>query len=54
MESITVTMSNAPGVKPTSQIPPGYEVETEGNYDVTAGMLENGNQRYVHLRLQVR
>lgn len=40
-------MSNAPGITLTSQIPPGYDVETEGNFDVAAGMLENGNQRYM-------
>jgi hypothetical protein len=42
-----VTMANAPGITPISQIPPGYEVETEGDYNVAAGLLENGNQRFL-------
>ncbi|KAH9003146.1 hypothetical protein EDB86DRAFT_2799637 [Lactarius hatsudake] len=48
MERITVTLANAPGIIPTSQIPPGYEAQTEGNYNVATGFLENGNQRFLH------
>ncbi|KAH9063997.1 hypothetical protein EDB87DRAFT_1557455 [Lactarius vividus] len=48
MERITVTLANAPGIFPTSQIPPGYEVPTEGDYNVATGFLENGNQRFLH------
>ncbi|KAH9168854.1 hypothetical protein EDB89DRAFT_2115250 [Lactarius sanguifluus] len=48
MERITVTLANAPGIIPTSQIPPGYEAPTEGNYNVATGFLENGNQRFLH------
>ncbi|KAH9052919.1 hypothetical protein EDB83DRAFT_2542899 [Lactarius deliciosus] len=48
MERITVTLANAPGIIPTSQIPPGYEAPAEGNYNVAAGFLENGNQRFLH------
>lgn len=47
VERIMVTMANAPGITPISQIPPGYEVETEGDYNVAAGLLENGNQRFL-------
>lgn len=47
-ERITVTMAGAPGITPISQIPPGYEVQTEGNYNVATGFLENGNQRFLH------
>ena len=43
---ITVTMANAPGIDPVSQMPPGYVEQTEGNYVVTSGFLENGNPRY--------
>ncbi|KAI9439829.1 hypothetical protein H4582DRAFT_2215878 [Lactarius indigo] len=48
MERITVTLASAPGITPTSQIPPGYEASTEGNYNVATGFLENGNQRFLH------
>ena len=48
MEHITVTLANAPGITPASQIPPGYEVHIEGNYNVATGFLENGNQRFLH------
>ncbi|KAH9986499.1 hypothetical protein BJV77DRAFT_1080464 [Russula vinacea] len=47
-ESVTITMASAPGVIPSSQMPPSYEVLNEGNYNVTAGFLENGNQRFLH------
>jgi len=48
MERIIVTMANAPGITPTSQTPPGYEVQIGGNYNVATGFLENGNQRFLH------
>jgi len=41
-ESVTITMANAPGVIPSSQMPPGYENQTEGDFNVTTGLLENG------------
>ena len=47
MERITVTMVNAPGITPVSQVPPGYEVDTEGDYDVAAGLLDSGDQRFM-------
>jgi len=47
-ESITITMASAPGVIPCSQMPPGYEALTEGNFNVTTGLLENGDQRFLH------
>jgi hypothetical protein len=47
MERITITMANAPGITPVSQIPPGYEVDTEGDYNVAAGLLESGDQRFM-------
>ena len=40
-------MANAPGIIPVSQIPPGYEVDTEGDYNVAAGLLESGDQRFM-------
>jgi hypothetical protein len=44
-ERVTITMANAPGVIPSSQIPPAYEAPiTEGDYNITTGLLENGNQ----------
>jgi hypothetical protein len=46
-ERVTITMASAPGVIPSSQMPPSYEVLTE-NYNVAAGYLENGNQRFFH------
>ena len=46
-ERITVTIANAPGIIPVSQIPPGYEVDTEGDYNVAAGLLESGDQRFM-------
>jgi hypothetical protein len=48
MERITVTMANAPGINPVSQIPPGYEVDTEADYNVAAVLLENGDQRFLN------
>jgi len=50
MQRITVTMASAPGITPTPQIPPGYDadVETGGDYNVAAGLLENGDQRFLH------
>ncbi|KAI0303667.1 hypothetical protein B0F90DRAFT_1892715 [Multifurca ochricompacta] len=48
IQRITITMAGAPGVTPSSQIPPGYEVAFEGNYNVATGFLENGNQRFLH------
>jgi hypothetical protein len=45
---VTITMVGAPGVIPSSQMPPGYDVRTEGNYTITTGFLENGNQRFLH------
>ena len=47
-ERITVTMASPPGITPVSQIPPGYEVPNEGNYNTVTGFLENGNQRFLH------
>ena len=49
MEHITITRANAPGITPVSQTPPGYEVEAEGDYSIAAGLLENGNQRFMVL-----
>jgi len=47
MEPITVTMANAPGITPVSQIPPGYDVDTEADYNVPTGLLVNGDQRFL-------
>ncbi|KAF8485983.1 hypothetical protein DFH94DRAFT_162838 [Russula ochroleuca] len=47
-ESVTITMASAPGIIPSSQMPPSYEVLNEGNYNITTGFLENGNQRFLH------
>ena len=47
MEHITITRANAPGIAPVSQTPPGYEVEAEGDNSIAAGLLENGNQRFM-------
>lgn len=47
-QSVTITIANAPGVIPSSQMPPSYDVQTEGNYNITTGFLENGNQRFLH------
>ena len=47
MERITVTMANAPGITPVSQIPPGYEADAEGGYDAAAGLLDSGDQRFM-------
>jgi hypothetical protein len=47
-QRVTITMVSAPGVVPVSQVPPGYEIPTEGNYNVATGFLENGNQRFFH------
>jgi len=47
-QNVTITMASAPGVVPSSQMPPGYDVQMEGDYNVTTGFLENGNQRFLH------
>jgi hypothetical protein len=46
-ECVTITMANAPGVTPSSQIPPAYEAPiAEGDYNITAGLFESGNQLF--------
>ena len=49
LEPVTIASVNAPGVLPrTSHAgPPGYAPRSEGDYNTTAGFLENGNQRCV-------
>lgn len=47
-EKLVITAANALGVVPRSYTPPGYVVP-EGDYNIAAGFLENGNQRYVPL-----
>jgi hypothetical protein len=46
-ERVKVTTANARGVVPRSDAPPGYEVPKEGNYNISVGFLENGNQRFI-------
>jgi hypothetical protein len=48
IQNVVITMAGAPGVIPTSQMPPGYDVQMEGSYNVTSGFLENGDQRFLH------
>ncbi|EIM91107.1 uncharacterized protein STEHIDRAFT_152778 [Stereum hirsutum FP-91666 SS1] len=47
-ERVNISLSNAPGVQPRSHAPPGYTDPMVGDYNVTAGYLENGNQRFYH------
>ncbi|KDQ56974.1 hypothetical protein JAAARDRAFT_58453 [Jaapia argillacea MUCL 33604] len=47
LEKVAVVTSNAPGVIPASNAPPGYVLEQEGDYNNAVGYLENGNQRFV-------
>jgi hypothetical protein len=48
IERVTITLTNAPGVIPCSQIPPGYEFPADEDFNVATGFLENGNQRFFH------
>ncbi|THH15557.1 hypothetical protein EW146_g4933 [Bondarzewia mesenterica] len=47
-EHVTITLASAPGVLMRSYAPPGYSDETEIDYNIAAGFLENGNQRFLH------
>lgn len=47
-EPITIVSRNAPRVKPRSELPPGYDKENAVNYVKSVGLLENGNQRFLH------
>jgi len=47
-EKLAVHTVNEPGIVTRSYAPPGYSDVEEGNYATTAGMLENGNQRFLH------
>lgn len=47
-ERVTITLASAPGIRMRSYAPPGYVQETEIDYNVSAGYLENGNQRFLH------
>ncbi|KAI0255041.1 hypothetical protein BJV78DRAFT_1279651 [Lactifluus subvellereus] len=43
-ERVTITMANAPGITPSSQIPPSYESPTQGKCSIITG---NGNQQFL-------
>lgn len=47
-ERVNISLFNAPGVQPRSHAPPGYADAAAGDYNITAGYLENGNQRFYH------
>ncbi|KIK55150.1 hypothetical protein GYMLUDRAFT_176063 [Collybiopsis luxurians FD-317 M1] len=48
-EPITICTTHTPGVVPRSYMPPGYEQPVGGgDYNRSMGMLENGNQRFIH------
>lgn len=47
-QPISVATINAPGIVTRSYAPPGYSDMDEGNYATTVGLLENGNQRFLH------
>jgi len=46
---VKIANRNPPGaVTPVSYAPPGYEKPKAVNYNMSVGLLENGNQRFVH------
>ena len=47
-EEVTLTTRQIPGLITRSYAPPGYEKPKEVDYAKSMGLLENGNQRFVH------
>jgi len=47
-EQVTLTTRQIPGLITRSYAPPGYEKPQAVDYNKSVGLLENGNQRFVH------
>ncbi|KAF5391540.1 hypothetical protein D9757_002499 [Collybiopsis confluens] len=48
-DQVTICTTHTPGITPRSYMPPGYEQPVGGgDYIRSMGMLENGNQRFLH------
>lgn len=47
-EPVTIVTAHVPGVVPRSYAPPGYVKPERGDYNKAMGLLENGNQRFIH------
>ncbi|RDB25619.1 hypothetical protein Hypma_006736 [Hypsizygus marmoreus] len=47
-EKVIIATKQAPGIRPWSRIPPGYEKPQQADYNNAVGYLENGNQRFLH------
>ena len=47
-EQVTLTTRQIPGLTTRSYAPPGYEKPKAVDYSKSVGLLENGNQRFLH------
>lgn len=47
-EQVTLTTRQIPGLITRSYAPPGYEKPKAVDYSKSVGLLENGNQRFLH------
>lgn len=47
-EQVTLTTRQIPGLITRSYAPPGYEKPQPVDYNNSVGLLENGNQRFLH------
>jgi len=47
-EQVTITTKQIPGLTIRSYAPPGYEKPKAVDYSKSVGLLENGNQRFLH------
>ncbi|KAL0954351.1 hypothetical protein HGRIS_003344 [Hohenbuehelia grisea] len=47
-EAIEIVSRQMPGVVTRSYAPPGYQKPQGGDYNRSMGLLENGNQRFIH------
>ncbi|KAJ7596541.1 hypothetical protein C8J56DRAFT_849981 [Mycena floridula] len=47
-EPVTIATKQCRGVTPKSYAPPGYDKPEVGDFNTSAGYLENGDQRFLH------